>query len=334
MEKEMSQPPQRNQDEKLWSPSEWSKRFGPDEVIEEHIRIITLQSRCNRVDIPANLNVSYRESKLKFSNNEVDKKDSVTKFEGTKLDIFGTDLEKTSPIFVYFSGGYWQLLCGELSSYPAGPLHLNNIVSIIVDYDRAPKVTLDEIVEEAIDAMDWIVKYAVRNNSRSISICGHSAGAQLCAMILASTWFSQLPSEHKNLFRGIFLMAGVYDLRPLIPTYVNEPLDLSSEDAERNSPMLLANNIADNLLMRTSTSTLYVDMIVGENDSPAFKEQNQNFAEEIKNHLERKVPEGTSDHGINITTTILPEVDHFNLVENLRNISYEIVQRILHVVNG
>ena len=27
----------------------------------------------------------------------------------TKLDIFGTDLPKTSPIFVYFSGGYWQV---------------------------------------------------------------------------------------------------------------------------------------------------------------------------------------------------------------------------------
>ena len=26
-----------------------------------------------------------------------------------KLDIFGTDLPKTSPIFVYFSGGYWQV---------------------------------------------------------------------------------------------------------------------------------------------------------------------------------------------------------------------------------
>ena len=40
-------------------------------VIEEHIRIITLQSRCNRVDIPANLNVAYRESKEKVSHTEV-----------------------------------------------------------------------------------------------------------------------------------------------------------------------------------------------------------------------------------------------------------------------
>ena len=68
-----------------------------------------MQSRCNRVDIPANLNVAYRESKEKVSHIEVDEKDSVTKFTGTTLDLFGTDLEKSSPIFVYFSGGYWQV---------------------------------------------------------------------------------------------------------------------------------------------------------------------------------------------------------------------------------
>ena len=36
---------------------------------------------------------------------------------------------------------------------------------------------------------------------RSISICGHSAGGQLCAMVLASTWFSNLPTDHKNMFQ-------------------------------------------------------------------------------------------------------------------------------------
>ena len=39
----------------------------------------------------------------------MDSKNSVKVSEATKLDIFGTDLEKTSPIFVYFSGGYWQV---------------------------------------------------------------------------------------------------------------------------------------------------------------------------------------------------------------------------------
>ena len=68
-----------------------------------------MQSRCNRVDIPANLNVSYREGKEKLSNDNVDERLLATKFEVTKLDVFGTDLEKTAPIFVYFSGGYWQV---------------------------------------------------------------------------------------------------------------------------------------------------------------------------------------------------------------------------------
>ena len=66
------------------------------QVIEEHIRIVTSQSNCNRVDIPARLNVPYMKRKENPS-------------AATKLDIFGTDLPKTSPIFVYFSGGYWQV---------------------------------------------------------------------------------------------------------------------------------------------------------------------------------------------------------------------------------
>ena len=45
-------------------------------------------------------------------------------------------------------------------------------------------------------------------------------------------------------------MAGVFDLRPLVTTYVNEPLNLSIEDSERNSPLLLKDKIKNNLLIR------------------------------------------------------------------------------------
>ena len=46
------------------------------------------------------------------------------------------------------------------------------------------------------------------------------------------------------------MMAGVFDLRPLVTTYVNEPLNLSIEDSERNSPLLLKDKITNNLLIR------------------------------------------------------------------------------------
>lgn len=334
MENEGPLKPQNNELEKLWRPRLWSKRFGPDEVYEEFTRIITLHSQRNRADIPCKLNVSYRDSKGILSNNETLKDLATSKDNLPKLDIFGTDLEPASPIFVYFHGGYWQAQSGELSSYAAGPLYTNNIVSVIVDYNLAPKVTVAQIVEESIDAMAWIVQYAVRNKSKSISICGHSCGAQLCAMILASPWFSQLPVEHKNLFKGVFLLAGVYDLRPLIQTTVNDPLSMSNDDAERNSPLLLLNAIVDNVLMRTPCTPLYVDMFVGENDAPAFIEQTQIFGEELKRHLKCKAPEGSTAQNISVKSSILPETDHFNLVENLANKSYELVERILNVING
>ena len=38
--------------------------------------------------------------------------------------------------------------------------------------------------------------------------------------------------------------------------------------------------------------------------------------------------------GIKVTTSVVPEVDHFNLVENLRNNSYEVVKRILQIIKS
>ena len=60
------------------------------------------------------------------------------KTEHEKLDIFGTDLPDDSPVYVFFSGGYWQLLSGVVSAYVVQPMYDAGIVTIVVDYARAP----------------------------------------------------------------------------------------------------------------------------------------------------------------------------------------------------
>ena len=70
--------------------------------------------------IPSRLGVPYGES------------------EHEKLDIFGSDLPDDSPIYVFFSGGYWQLLSGVMSAYVVEPMYNAGIVAVIVDYARAP----------------------------------------------------------------------------------------------------------------------------------------------------------------------------------------------------
>lgn len=78
---------------------------------------------------------------------------------------------------------------------------------------------------------------------------GHSAGAHLATMIATSDWL-QLDEEAKNLIKGkindiqqytikqfiktlkhflkgYICISGVYDLRPLLRTYVNKPMKMT-----------------------------------------------------------------------------------------------------------
>lgn len=63
--------------------------------------------------------------------------------------------------------------------------------------------------------------------NRSVWFCGHSAGAQLVAMLLLSGWLDQLDDSIFRLVKGFVLISGVYNLTPLVNTYINDALKLS-----------------------------------------------------------------------------------------------------------
>ena len=100
-----------------FTPSAWSKR---KEVIAVHVKLTSEASKRAHDAIPASLANSYGPSKEEY------------------VDVFGTDLPDTSPIFVYYSGGYWQELNGSMSAYPAGPLYAAGVRTAVIGYDRAP----------------------------------------------------------------------------------------------------------------------------------------------------------------------------------------------------
>lgn len=54
------------------------------------------------------------------------------------VDIYGTDLPENAPIFVFIPGGYWQMLSGDLCAYPAELMYRSGVVTVVVDYARAP----------------------------------------------------------------------------------------------------------------------------------------------------------------------------------------------------
>ena len=106
--------------EKLYSPSQWSPRLGANVIVQDHVKITSEESKRVRGSIP------FKTFSYGPSDNE-------------KLDIFQPENSSSSNILVYFSGGYWQELSGEISAYPVAPFYQHDICVIVVHYDRAPK---------------------------------------------------------------------------------------------------------------------------------------------------------------------------------------------------
>ena len=88
--------------------------------MKEHVRVTSEESLRVRNEIP------FQTFKYGASIHE-------------KLDVFSTnEAANNQPIFVYFSGGYWQELSGDISAYVVSPFQQSNLSCVIVDYSRAP----------------------------------------------------------------------------------------------------------------------------------------------------------------------------------------------------
>ncbi|XP_042658708.1 kynurenine formamidase isoform X2 [Tyto alba] len=105
---------------------------------------------------------------------------------------------------------------------------------------------------------------------RGLYLCGHSAGAHLAAMVLSTDWteFGVVPD-----IKGAVLVSGIYDLEPILHTYVNDALNMSREVAQRNSPMLRVAPAAP------AAAACEVLVAVAQHDSPEFRRQSQEYGQ-------------------------------------------------------
>ena len=97
-----------------------------------------------------------------------------------------------------------------------------------------------------------------------------------------------------NFITGSVLLSGVYDLRPLLQTTVNDPLQLTENDAIKLSPQLHPVSPIKNVVVAW-----------GEHETASFKTQSRNYA----HHL--------TEGGCNVVQYEAEERDHFNLIYDL-----------------
>lgn len=130
-----------------------------------------------------------------------------------ELDIFlATDTN--APIVMFWHGGGWRYQSKEHFSYVAEPLVNAGVTTVLVGYDLHPEATLRRMMDEACEAIAWTVRNAAEHGGdpTRITVCGHSAGAQLCGMALAHDFTKHgLP---RSLVRRALLISGSYDMEP------------------------------------------------------------------------------------------------------------------------
>ena len=134
-----------------------------------------------------------------------------------------------APCLVFIHGGYWQRNSRELFAAYAEGLALAGWSVAMPGHTLAPQASLTTIVQEIGVALDWLVDQGPAHGlAGPVVLAGWSAGAQLAVLHLG----------HRLVAAGLAI-SGVYDLRPLRDTVLNDALKLSDEEIATLSPLRL-----------------------------------------------------------------------------------------------
>ena len=177
-----------------------------------------------------------------------------------------------APLLIFFHGGYWQEHSKTDVLFVATNCVACGIAYASVEYTLAPRASVAEIVEQCRRAVGSIYSQAsdLGFDARRIFVGGSSAGAHLASMLLVDGWQKRLGFED-DLVAGAILLSGVYDLEPLVPTYINQALRMTEETARALSPM-----------RHGLSPAVPVIVACGENETEEFKRQSLAFAARLK----------------------------------------------------
>ena len=207
------------------------------------------------------------------------------------IDLVAPKSDTPVPLHVFIHGGYWQQLSKRDSFFPAPDTLARGMAYAAIDYTLAPHASIDDIADECCTALSRLIFDTERLNidPARIVLSGSSAGAHLAAMCCL-----KLPAHLRPA--AVVLLSGIYELEPLLGTYVNDAVGMDLASAQRNSPALL------NLSKFPKTLIAW-----GGKETEEFKRQSRQF--------ERLLTAA----GRPVETLEMGARNHFDIVEDIAN---------------
>ena len=153
--------------------------------------------------------------------------------EREKLDLFLPENSEPKGLLMFVHGGYWKALDKSVFSHAAkGAVEMGYAV-VLPSYDLCPNTKITNIANQMQEAL----KVASKLVEGPIFLAGHSAGGHLVARLGCKD--RNLPAEIQSRIKHIMGISGVYDLRPIRKTAMNDILQINEDEARLESPVLL-----------------------------------------------------------------------------------------------
>jgi arylformamidase len=217
-----------------------------------------------------------------------------------------------APLLLFIHGGYWQELSKDDSLFGARDCVANGIAYAAINYTLAPRANIATIVDQCRRAVASLHRQAAALgfDPRRLFVAGSSAGAHLAAMLLVRGWHETY-GVGEDAIAGAVLQSGVYDLAPLIGTYIDAPLHLTPADATALSPIQLPQGPR-------------VPAIIswGEFETGEFKRQSRNYAEQLQ------------AEGFPISAFEAAGTNHFDIVFGLADRTTTVGRATLKLIAG
>jgi len=227
--------------------------YSPRVTIPDHAQIFARWARAAE---------DYRAEMLKAGKAELGTiyGDTARQF----IDLFLPAAGESAPLAMFIHGGYWRAMDPSFHSHMARGLNERGFAVAVVGYDLCPIVTIADIIEQVqrAGASLW------QRFNRRMLVCGHSAGGHLTAAMVATDWQKLWPKVPSDLVPAGYAISGVFDLRPLTKTSMNQDFRLDDAEAERISPILW-----------TIPPGRALDAAVGDLESSEFKRQSRAMAD-------------------------------------------------------
>ena len=292
----------REQTDRQYNPTLWTRRLPTDDLLPTHIALTNERSESYRAGLGEGMQT------VEFGNGD---------FAGS-MDVFRpAGVADDAPIVVYIHGGWWQWFSNEQFSFLAEPFNARGMAVYMPGYRLAQDWDNDRPMESIVAQMEQAVAAvlleAAKRGSSGVYLVGHSAGGHLVALLRETDWERYgLSRDVQGLLKGVFSLAGLFDIRPLVDSFINDEIRMSEASASAVSPYL--KQVAGRPLCP-------LHLLVPEFDTPEFFRQTKEYQDKLL------------AAGQSCRFHLANDRDHLDIIENLVNEDDEVLAYLLRHID-